>query len=118
GRGPDGVRASRGRSGRSRPRRGRPRSLAAAQALERGERRRIELVAHVAAGAVGVLRRDELGEERGGGELAYLGAGRAANGLVGGYDRHLLPRPPLGREPLDERVRVLGPPHLELAVAL
>src|SRR5262249_58344686 len=51
------------------------------------------------------------------GEFPHLDAGRAANCGVGGDDRDLFLAAMLGREVLEQRVRVLGPAHLERATA-
>src|SRR6185437_5955797 len=46
-------------------------------------------------------------------QLPYLDARRTPHGRVGGDDRDLLLAPTFGRETLEQRVRVLGPAHLE-----
>src|SRR5579864_5699603 len=93
-------------------------AFAASKPLEPRQGGRIESVAEVAPHPVDVRRRHELGEEGPRGQDPHLHPGRPAHGLVGRDDGHLLSAPPLGGEPFDERVRVLGPAHLERAVAL
>src|SRR5579862_1969724 len=90
--------------------------LAAAQPLEARQRLGIELVAQVAAGAIGVRRWSELTEEPARRELPHLGARRAPNSLVRRNDRNLLSTPMLGRQSLDRRVRIGRPPDEQRAV--
>src|SRR5947208_8679887 len=98
-------RAARGRAAPTGARR--PAStLSPAQALESSQRLGVELVAQVAARAIFVLRRPELGEERPRRELPHLLAGGAAHVAVGGDEAHLLAAAVLCRKPLEQRVRV------------
>ena len=93
--------------------------LAAAEALEALARLGVEPVAEPRSRppllrlGIAMARRLELGQEAPRGDLQHLLPRHAAHRVVGGHDADLLGAAILGREALEEVVRMRGPPHLE-----